>query len=48
MFVYIAGKSPNKALQPTAAVPGANGFMKSGCHGFISESGSAAVAELYR
>jgi len=48
MFVYIAGKSPNKALQPTAAVPGANGFMKFDCHGFISESGSAAVAELGR
>ena len=38
----------NKALQPTAAVLGANGFMKFDCHGFIWKSGSAAVAELVR
>ena len=43
----VGGKvSPNKALQPTAAVPGANGFMKFDCQACIGESGSAAVAEL--
>ena len=35
-------------LQPTAAVPGTNGFMKVDCQACIRKSGSAAVAELGR
>jgi hypothetical protein len=37
---------PNKVLQPTAVVLGADGVMKFGCQDCIGKSGSAAVAEL--